>query len=357
MKQPEQKRKTLQHMNFAVRGLSIALLLGGTILLAHPARALFPELNQQLDIRHNNSTQGDARNEADRLTRLGGRQEQAGQFEKAIASWKEALELYHQIGDLEAKGRLYDYLGITYGRLGFYPEAEDALRRRLAIARDTRDFQGQIYGLNNVGTLLLQQGSLSDALAAFKEGLEVSNSVRHMEGMGLSLSNIGLVAAESGDYSQAIKQYKAALKFRRRASDAVGEAVTWNHLGDVHQAIEEYKEAAAAYGAALRLARQARDPGNRLRAIDGLAPAHQAAVGRYGYAVELLGERLAVSRDLENLPQQLISMHSLAKLYEEMNEPETALRFYRLALALARQLEDVQVENEVMNTLIRLGDF
>ena len=342
--------------NFSSGWLTFSSLAIALFLLAGSATALTPDLNRQLDIRQNNRTQGTSRNEADRLTRLGGRQERAGQLEKAIASWLQALEIYHQIGDLEAQGRLYDYLGLTYGRLGFFEEANDALRRRLAVARDTKDFQGQIYGLNNVGTLLLQQNNWSGALDAFKEGLSVARSVDHMGGIGLSLSNIGLVAAESGDYTQAIKQYKSALLFRNRASDAAGEASTWNHLGDAYRAVKNYREAASSYGAALRLARQARDPRNRLRAIDGLAPAHSAAVGRYGYAMELLDERLEVARELENLPQQLASLHSLAKLYEEINNPVKAVGLYRRTLALARQLEDVRVENEVMNSLIRLGD-
>jgi tetratricopeptide (TPR) repeat protein len=56
---------------------------------------------------------------------------------------------------------------VTYAKLGRYQQAEDALRRRLGIARSRQDFQGQIYGLNNIGTVLLQAGNLEAAQETF----------------------------------------------------------------------------------------------------------------------------------------------------------------------------------------------
>jgi tetratricopeptide (TPR) repeat protein len=125
------------------------------------------DLEQQLDIPLNNGIQGEDRDQADFLLRLGGQAQRRGDFEKAIANWLQALDLYQKIRDDEGLGLTYDFLGVTYAKLGRYQQAEDALRRRLGIARSRQDFQGQIYGLNNIGTVLLQAGNLEAAQETF----------------------------------------------------------------------------------------------------------------------------------------------------------------------------------------------
>jgi tetratricopeptide (TPR) repeat protein len=110
------------------------------------AVSLNDPLTEQLNIPpFNNGTAGETRDEADRLVRLGGQQERQGQLSKAIDSWWQAIALYHSIGDVKAQGLTYDFLGLTYAQLGRFTEAEDALRRRLAIARDNQDLQGHFW--------------------------------------------------------------------------------------------------------------------------------------------------------------------------------------------------------------------
>ena len=173
----------------------------------------------------------------------------------------------------------------------------------------------------------------------------------------MSLSNLGLVAAANGDHFQAIKHYKVALQYRGRASDPVGEANTWNNLGDAYRNTQDYAEAASAYGAALRLARQSDSTPDRFRAIDGLAPVHSSAVGRYGYAFELLDERLELAQKLNNGPQKLVSLQSMAELYEDIGNERAARNLYWRAIAVAREIEDTRTEIELLSRISRMGFF
>ncbi|NES00934.1 MAG: tetratricopeptide repeat protein, partial [Symploca sp. SIO1B1] len=145
---------------------AIALLQVSLMLVATEARAqFFPRefdgigFEPQLDIPLNNGSRGETRDQADLLLRLGGQSYQKGYFDKSLNYWLQALEIYRQVGDLQGLGLTYDYLGQVYAKLGDYEEAAAMLRRRLGVARTLKDFQGQIYGLNNLGTLLLQTGN------------------------------------------------------------------------------------------------------------------------------------------------------------------------------------------------------
>lgn len=317
---------------------STPLLLGAsTPGIPYPGN---DDLNQQIDnIRINNGTQGESRDEADRLVRLGGQQQHQGNLEKAIAYWFQALEIYAQIGDLEAFGRTYDFIGLAYGELRRYPEAEDAFRRRLAVARTNKDLQGQIFGLNNLGSILLERSNLPEARTTFTEALDIARNVRNFAGEGLSLSNLGLIAAAEKDYDRAIKLYEAGVRLRRRGNDPLGEANTLNNLGDAYLARHRYWDSIKAYGAALQIARERRVPNIQFRAIDGLVAAH-ASGGKTDRWLELLQERLAIARETENLHQQLKSFQLLAQFYEKQGKYAEAAKAYHQAIALAHILND-----------------
>ncbi len=321
---------------FLLLGFSAPLLLGSSApQIPYPAT---DSLNQQIDnIRINNGTEGESRDEADRLVRLGGQQQHQGNLEKAISYWWQALEIYHQIGDLESVGRTYDLIGLANGELGRYSEAEDAFRRRLAIARSNKDLQGQIIGLNNLGSILIERQNLPEARTTFTEALNISRSVRNFALEGVSLSNLGLVAATEKYYDRAIKLYEAAATLRRRGNDQLGEANTFNNLGDAYLAIHRYSDSIGAYGAALQIGRERRAPKIQFRAIDGLVKAH-ASVGRNERWLQLLQERLAIAKETENLRQQIKSLQLLAEFYQKQGNDAEAARAYHQARAIAHIL-------------------
>lgn len=318
-----------------------------------PKAAKAVSIDQQLTIPLNNGTQTTDREDADTLLRLGGQEEQKGNLEKAIPYWLQALELYQRIGDKEAIGLTYDFLGITYGKLGRYIEAEDALRRRLAVARDRQDFQGQIYGLNNLGTLLLQRSAVDAAIVSFSEAVRIAQSIKSLPGEGLSLSNLGLATASAGDYYQAIKRYEEALIFRRRGDDPLGEANTQNNLGDAYLATEKYRDSLLAYRAAQRLGRQTRDRSTQIRAIDGQVAIY-SRLRQYPVAFELLDQRLTLAQESQNLRQELRTLALLAQLYQASGNNPTAQTFYERAIILARSLGDQQQEAFLINDLAQI---
>ncbi len=330
--------------------VALPLVLALLAISSLPAGAIARDLDEQFNIRGNDVTPKEARDEADFLLRLGGQQERLGHLDKAIYYWMQALEIYHRIGDVKSEGLTYDFIGIAYAALGRYDLAEDALRRRLAIARDNKDILGEIYGLNNVGTVLVQREAIDEARKVFEEAYEIARSVNSLEGQGLSLSNLGLIAATKRDYNQAIKRYEAALTWRRRAADPTGEANTLNNLGDAYRAAGNYDEAIANYGSARLLARQSVDFRNHFRAIDGLVAAH-SSVGRYFRAAALLDERLELAQKIENPRQELISLRSIAQFYRILEDYPVAEEFYRRAIALARDLGDLKEETRLLDEL------
>ncbi|MGB7275889.1 MAG: tetratricopeptide repeat protein, partial [Geitlerinemataceae cyanobacterium] len=74
-------------------------------------------------------------------------------------------------------------------------------------------------------------------------------------------------------------------------------------------------------------------------------------VGRYFRAEELLEERLALARVLEDGRQEMISLELFARLYETAGLREEAIRFYGGAIAVARSIEDAEEELRLTDAL------
>ncbi|NJN32405.1 MAG: tetratricopeptide repeat protein [Synechococcales cyanobacterium RM1_1_8] len=183
---------------------------------------LVPSLEQQLEARINNGTRGETRDRADLFMAEANGQLRRGAPTQAIALWEQAYDFYRQANDETGMGRALDLIGLTQGELGQLAPAEDALRRRLAIARDQNDYRGQIFALNNVGTLLLRRGFAPQAERSFQEAERIARDVADIDGQGISLSNLGLAAARQGQHGRAVKQLEQALVFRQRSRDPPG---------------------------------------------------------------------------------------------------------------------------------------
>lgn len=311
------------------------------------------ELDQQFNRAPARDALVGAQAAADRLLRLGRRQEAEGQPLDAIESWRQALEQYQQLGDLAAIGQVYEYMGLAYAGLGRYAEAEDAMRRRLSVARDNRDFQGQIYGLNNLGVMLMQRQDLQAAQTLFYEALNIAYEVGSSSGQGVSLSNLGMVAAARGDYATAIERLEAAVPLRRRSEDPSGEASSLNNLGEIYGISGRSFDALRSHLAALSLSRRILDRPNQLRAIDGLVTVY-SATNRFGQAFELLQTRQELTQNQGDRRQQLITARSLAEFYQRVGDRPLALEFYQQAAALARELQDSQAEAMLMTQIVNL---
>lgn len=358
-KSPFSKRFPIFHSPFSIPHSpfkSFFLLLPFYFLLLGAS-----DLNEQLNIRINNGTQGELRDRADMLVRFGGQSQLQGNLDKAIPYWMQAAQIYHQIGDFQSVGRVYDFIGLAYAALGDYQNAEEALRRRLGVARDNKDLPGQVYGLNNIGTVLLRRGSIPGARTTFEEALAIARSINNVEGIGLSLSNLGLAAFGSRDYNQAIRLYEEALIYRNRAGEPIGKANTLNNLGDAYRArtphpvprSQDFRDIIGAYGAAMRVAEAALDRPNQYRAIDALVSLY-SSTGQYIRAFELLEDRLALDRSTENRRQEITTLQSLAKLYLLVGKYGEARKSYRDAIAVARVLQDARTEAILLGEVLEI---
>ncbi len=338
----------MKHNYLLVLGL-LPLLLSG---LNQPASAL--NLEEQLDIRPLDATQGPSRDVADGWMQLGNQQLSEGNLTEAVDSWAEAAEIYRLLGDGQAAGRAYGSMGAAFATLGQYPEAERALVLRIGTAHDNDDPLGQVYGLNNLGNLYINQGRLLEGQAHFEEALQLARTTGDSRAIGLSLSNLGQVATQRGDLDVAVRLLEAAANYRILASDYLGEAHSSNSLGDVYVALGRETNAIGAYRVGLRAGVDARNSALQIRALDGLLGIYLNR-DELDIAKQYLDQRSALTLGTSpvNL-QTALTYRWLGDYYLKTDAPERAGQAFTQGLQIARSLQQKSLEAEFINRLLAL---
>jgi tetratricopeptide (TPR) repeat protein len=312
-------------------------------------------LEEQLNIQPYNATQGPARDVADRWLQVGREQLAEGDYERAIAAWQEAAAIYEALGDNEAAGQAYSAIGATYAQLGDYIQAEQAIRRRIAAARDSNNSIGASYGLNNLGTLYLNRGRLEPAQELFAEALQLAQAADDRRTIGLSLSNLALVAVQVNDFDTAVEFLEAATNYRYLAGDYIGEANSSNTLGDVYVALGRDSNAIGAYRIALRAGADADDRALQLRALDGLLGIYFERED-WRAVRDYLNRRAALTLedDVALDSQAAVTLRWLGDYSLAQGQAATAKGFYSQALGVARSFDNTPLETELTNRILRL---
>ncbi|MEG4357005.1 MULTISPECIES: tetratricopeptide repeat protein, partial [unclassified Microcoleus] len=105
---------------------SISLFLLATIPLLTTPDSLFPAIAQTTNARQA---------EGDRLMQQGNQQYRASQFQAALNSWQQALQIYRALKNRLGEGTALGTLGGAYRSLGDYTKAIEYSQQSLAIAR------------------------------------------------------------------------------------------------------------------------------------------------------------------------------------------------------------------------------
>lgn len=78
------------------------------------------------------------------------------------------------------------------------------------------------------------------------------------------------------------------------------------------------------------------------------------AVRHYERAFDLLEQRLAIAKELQNLREELKSFESYAQLYKQQGNYLTACNFYERAIIVARTLQDSKQEVQLLDQLTKM---
>ena len=295
-----------------IRSLTVLLFLGLlslTLAVAIPAIAQPP----------GNITQGLEQSSNLDLIDRGQAAYDAGRYAKAVTAWQQAEQIYQRQGDRLNRASSLNYLSMAHQELGQWDKAEREIAKSLellqaeSLLKQNLALLGQ--ALNTQGSLQLATGKPEAALATWQQA--AANYQQAEDEMGVIGSKI--------NQAQALQ----TMGLHRRSQKL---------LTEVRQQLNQQS-----------------DPTIKAKVLHSLGTTLQT-IGDLRQSQEVLQESLAIAKEFNLSTEQASIFFSLGNVYRLQGENETAISWYRKAIANHVQpLNQVEAQLNLLDSLIITG--
>lgn len=262
-------------------------------------------------------------------------------FDKAISSYDEALELAVELDDRESEMLAYKGKSYVYGALGNFEAAEDYLGHALSIAEELDDTE-RISSYNGyLGGLYEENDQMDKAMLCYEKVVDIERSGKFQTTTDNSILVVAHYYFLKEDMDQAIHFYRIALKRFQRDQNYRWQSYTHSELARLHmkQGNFERAESHAINGLSLAqdfdLSKEISD--NYLVLIDVADSLGKHELSdRYQKAYDTLASHLERDKELINsdiTPAQLAANTASSK--EEVKATEPAMNRFVNTLIIA----------------------
>lgn len=261
-----------------------------------------------------------------------------GNFDGAIANYRESLKIYDQHADSIKIADMLSNIGLAHFNLSGLDTALHFYYKALHIYRNNNDKNREAVLLMNIGNLFLTRMDYINAIEHYQSSLSIHESLGNNEFTPHLSHNIGLVYMDWGYNGKALEYLEKAIALCRDKGDKIGEATAASNIaliniseGNLDLAIGNLELARGIYE------KHGKKTGlstvyNTLGSAYSEKKEHEKAHGHF-----LKSLRLAKTLDWKE--GIVINDLDLGKLFFETNEPDSSLQYYKKGLALANRLK------------------
>ena len=270
--------------------------------------------------------------------------------DEALIHYRQALELWQQLGDRPMTATLHLCLAATLGVRRHPTQVQEHANQALILFRELKNRFQQGKSLNFLGLAALTGGRPSAARTLFQEAHDCFDAdVRWRAAID---QNLAAVCEQLGEPQQAERFYQKALKEQQALSDHLRAARTLTNLARLQRRGGDLSGAMKHYNQALQLFRDRGDE-------------HWQAVvaNNIGFAVLKLGdpqkaepwlqEALTLRRKVGDRIGEMATLVNLALLQEQTGKPVAALLPATAALVIAQEIGHTGWQSNALSILAR----
>lgn len=251
------------------------------------------------------------------------------ELEKAINDIQKAYPIVIKHHDAKLIQACYFELGLIYYRKSELSAAMNNFLKALMVAEsETKDTAGIVSLTNNIGNIMLTQGQFDKAITYYKKALELNKSRRDIKSTALTIDNIAVVYVNKGDYKTALKYQQQAAELIKSLHDPKLLSDLQMNSGAVYNMLGQHDLAMGFFLSAYALSKELGDKSSIAAIAANISDVHRIKKN-YQKAVEYAMESYRLARESDSPLTLRIATETLSQIYEEMNLPVEALRYYK----------------------------
>ncbi|MEC4811852.1 MAG: tetratricopeptide repeat protein [Scytonema sp. PMC 1069.18] len=260
------------------------------------------------------------------------------EFEAALASWEQVLNIYREIGDRYAEAVILGSIGSVYHSLQQHRQAIVYHQNSLAIKREIGGgIPEQADSLQNIGAAYYNLGEYHLAVGYHEQCRLLRQQISDLQGEAESLKNIGEAYYLLNQYQQAIDCYQQSLQLKQTIGDHAGVIDCMDRLGASNYRLGKYQQTIDYYQQSLQLKQTI---GDRLGEADSLRSLGNvySVLGQYDQSIEYCQKSLTLAHGIDNLQLQGYALGELGNLHYLLGKYQQAINYHQQSLDIKRKI-------------------
>ncbi|MEZ4731340.1 MAG: tetratricopeptide repeat protein [Caldilineaceae bacterium] len=227
--------------------------------------------------------------------------------------------------------------GEYYEAISDYAQAETAIKEALALAKGSRDQEGQARCLARLGMIAWRQGEYEAAERLYSEALLMVAGEADYRAVEAEIRyGLGLVYRQQGKFDEARTAFERDLTINQQLNNLQFEARALNALGGVEHLQRNFHEAIRYYQQALAIREQIGDRAGVGASLLNIAQS-LGNLGKHSDAEPMLLDALRTQQVLNNQWWQAITLNELGILYLIVGNSTESRRCLEQGLALEQE--------------------
>ncbi len=289
--------------------------------------------------------------EADRLLQQGLQQYHASQYEAALKSWQQALEIYRSLQDRDGEATALMNSGSAYRLLSQHDNAIAHYQQALAIFQQLKNHKDAAGILNNLGIVYNSLAQYEKAITHYQQAVSIFQQLKDPAGEAMALVNLGNAYGSLSQYEKAIAYSQQALSLSEQIKDSNHKAGALVNLGNAYRFLSQYDKAIAYYQQALPLFQQIKHHDGTARTLTNLGVIY-GILAQYPKAISFHHTALVLFQRVKNQDGVAQALTNLGAAHGALSEHQKEIAYYQQALSVFQQIKNRK--GEAM-TLLNLG--
>lgn len=282
---------------------------------------------------------------ADSLFKLGSEEINKGNFEKALTTLEESLQIFTSISKDKSVAECYNQIATIHFYQSDFESALKYFEKSKVSFEKIDSKKGIASTTNNMGAVYYYQGNYPRAIEYYKKALQFHEELQNKIQIAGTTQNIGNIYIELQDYSSAKKHYELAKKAYEETDNQSRLALVLSSLGKICVKEEEYDIALNYFTTSLELVDKVNDKQTHAEIVYNLAKLHEV-LGNDNKSYELLNQSLKIAQESKSDLRESSALIALGVINQKLGRKKEAINKCKKGLEIAKRINSVSIQEE-----------